>query len=342
MIREHGIKIYGYAIVSEVYYYIHRGNKIIGNDISNVNQGNWDLSDDVYGTGITCGSLYSIVDGNTVYCNTLMEHGISVCMHGTITNNHIIFTENMHSQFYGIYIQNSVNVPFSRNVLVSNNHIEGNGYSNTGGIAIVGGAEDIENVTVTENNIEDVSYFGINGDSGASHCDISHNIINVCYSGVRFDGDYNTISWNKIYGTTNDGMMLDNMDWSDVSHNLIKDSAAYGMDLYGTWTYTSISNNRVIDPTNDGIRFNTISSFSHMDISYNKVKCHWNDAIVLDNVDNSTISFNHLTNTNSYGMTENSDCSYNIFIGNNAEGSAGAWDMNGINSVNSTNLPAMT
>jgi len=36
-------------------------------------------------------------------------------------------------------------------------------------------------------------------------------------------------------------------------------------------------------------------------------------------VENSTISFNILVNTNAEGIQEDSDCAYNIFVGNNAE-----------------------
>lgn len=342
MIREHGIKIYGYTIVSTVYYYIHDYNRIIGNTISNVNQGNWDLSDNVYGVGITCGSEGALIEGNTVYVNKLMEHGIGGSDFSSITNNHIIFVDDMHSQFYGIYVQNSVNNRDSFGVSISGNHIDGQSHSNTGGIALVGSANDVENVTVINNHIRNVSYFGINLDSGANHCDISHNEIFGCYAGVRCGGgDYNIFSENKITKTSNDGMMFDDSNYCEINGNIMSGVGAKGIDLYGTFVHTSISYNQIAS-AGDGIDTSTSTSFQHMDFSHNHIINNWNYAMLLDNVGNSTISFNHLSNSNADGLQENSNCAYNIFIGNNAEGSANAWDMNGVGSVNCTNIPAMT
>jgi len=336
MVREHGIKVYGYAAIGATKYYIHDNNKILNNIISNACMGNWDKSNNVYGRGIAAYGNGTLVSGNTIYCNGLMEHGIIIGRDVIVDNNHIYFIEDSNQAVYGIYAQHTVAVnPDSAKI--TKNFIDGGNYANAGGIGI---ADDVYNVICTDNIINYVTRAGIS--AKCLYSDISHNIINVTGSdAIWFDGDYTTISYNRLTSAGDDAISVDNINYCDISHNTAYDANDEGMVLYGTCTYSSITNNKFINPGQDGIVFLGGSSYAYMDVSHNTVENDWSYALDLDNVDNSVFGFNILDNGNNIGINEDADCDKNIFIGNNADNSAVAWSMSGTNQQNTTNIPAM-
>jgi len=332
--REHGIKIYG----GQENDYYHESNKIINNIIEHANMGDWDKAGDPHGHGMEVTGEKNIVSGNTVYINSLMDHGIVTGLDNIVTDNTFIFIENSWDTSYGIYVAKT-GTGGNAKTTVTDNIVEGNGYTNSGGIAITG---DVTNVLCTGNKVQNVGLIGIYLQNGL-YCDVSHNFINNTGSdGMNVNNDYNKVAYNTIRDAGDDGISITDINYCDVSHNIIIGAADDGINLYGTCVVNTISFNKIIDPINDGISFLAGSSFQNFDISHNHVKNNWNWALRLASVGNSTIAFNHLTNINAEGIQEDSDCYYNIFIGNNAKGSAAPWDMNGINSVYSTNLPTVT
>ena len=84
-IREHGIKIY----VTKPQDY----NKILFNTIAYCNMGDWDKDDNPYGAGIDQQGSYTLIEGNTIFINDLMEQGIvshNTVEHVIIKNNHLL------------------------------------------------------------------------------------------------------------------------------------------------------------------------------------------------------------------------------------------------------------
>jgi parallel beta-helix repeat protein len=332
MIREHGIKIYGYASIGASKYWLHDNNKIIGNMISNCNQGNWDLSDNVYGTGIYAGGAGTKVDGNTIYMNKLMEHGIQAQDASVVINNNIEFMENMHSSFAGIYMQSTAATVSSGGVSISHNIIEGHDYTNTRGITLEGSVGCAQNSSVAYNIIRNVSSIAITG-WVLKHCDISRNIIFDCGSDAINveNAGYCSINYNHVQDAGDEGLSITSCKNSSFDNNIIERCAGEGVVVSGACSHISISHNTINNIYLRGIYFLTSSYFNYTDVSFNDIFSNGDSAgIYLDNMENSTIIGNIIRGVFATGIVEVSDCRYNMFIGNNAKDSTSGYNIDSV------------
>jgi len=337
-IREHGIKVYGYAAIGGTKYNIHDNNKILNNVVSQCNLGDWDGTGDPYGRGIVSGGINTLIDGNTVYANRYMEHAILGGAISTITNNHIEFIENAKASSYGIWTQKTASTLDIGTTYISNNLIEANDYSNTRGIGL---DSNLENSSCIQNRVFNTSGVGIWAD--CYHSDISHNkIYDAGADGIAVYQDYNIVAYNEIIEPGDEGIGCSNVNYCDISHNIIKSSADRGIDLYGDCSWTTLSYNRLEDITQYGIEFKSGSRFDFFDVSHNFINSSAaSRGIILDNVHNSTVSFNLFDGLTHFGIVEYSDCHWLLMIGNNAQSCGGDWDMHGKNNQNTTNIPTM-
>ena len=339
MVREHGIEVYGYTTVSAVKYQIHNGTRIVNNIVSNCNLGHWGDIGDVHGTSIHSTAVNTLVDGNIIYVGHLEAPSISCGSYNIITNNHIIFTADVRGSCYGISaIVNDEMLNPANGVIISDNIIDGHGFANANGIILGSG---VENITCTENTIRDVASIGIA--ATCYHSDISHNhIYNTGSDGINLNYDYNTVSYNDIHYPGDEGISCTGTDHCDISHNNIKNSTERGIEFSTACTWCTVLSNSIVNSVYAGIKFIDEGSYEFFDVSHNHIDAACLYGIRMYDVENSTIAFNIMDRITGTGIYEYSDCHFNIFIGNNAKGANTAWNMNGVGSVNSTNLPAMT
>ena len=341
-IREHGIKVYG----SGATYGYHNRNKIIGNHIAYTNMADWDSDGATYGSGIVAGGNDTLVEGNTILFNKLMESGIGISFNGgKMIGNTIEYIEAPYDARYAITATDGVLRGSTYNgSLICNNIINGNNFIYTYGISVSEGAYHRYpcNLIVDGNIIRDISGLGITVES-ANYSSFCHNIINnTGGDAINIDTSRNChVDYNIIYDSGDEGIGITSCINCSFDHNTIQKTAGRGMDVSGTNKYNSISHNKIGDITTYGIEFKTTSSFDYFDISHNMIVSSDTTCFILDNVENSTIAFNTLVGFTK-GFYEYSDCHLNIFVGNNAKGCTTPWDTAGSNDVNSSNIPTFS
>ncbi len=156
---------------------------------------------------------------------------------GTITENYIATATDQ-----GIWVRNT------SSLLVSLNHITGNGTGNCGDNILAAGGSGI---TITQNLVENSEAVGINLDGSAGGVTISENTVTAsgqdtaCFSGtggvgIRLDGSNNSVSANIVFSNGNAGIAVIDASGSGntISQNSIyangTTAAALGIDLHGS------------------------------------------------------------------------------------------------------------
>ena len=173
---------------------------------------------------------------------------------GTITENYIATTTDQ-----GIWIRNT------SSLVVSLNHITGNGTSNCGSNILSAGGSGI---TITQNLVENSEAVGINLDGSAGGVIISENTVTAsgqdtgCFSGgggvgIRLDGSNNSVSSNIVFANGNAGIAVIDASGSGntISQNSIyangTTAAALGIDLHGSGGGNPMGDGVTINDTSD-------------------------------------------------------------------------------------------
>ncbi|MFX0174257.1 MAG: NosD domain-containing protein, partial [Candidatus Hodarchaeota archaeon] len=126
--------------------------------------------------------------------------------------------------------------------LASDNIIEGNYLDNNNGEGI--GIYGSSNNTILSN------YIGYSGRKGIM---VSRDF------GFDFSSDFNTIAWNIVYGSAEDGISLEWADNNLVVGNDIFENAWAGIHLFGTSSYNTLEDNTIHNNWGCGIVFESYS-----------------------------------------------------------------------------------
>ncbi len=188
--------------------------------------------------------------------------------------------------------------------IIKNIHQYGSGKSVMwgDGIRIMGSKErPMSGVLVKKNNIADTKRMGIYH-SDAPEGYIGSNIITRTDNhGIYVDNSYHTkVYYNKLYspgkaGSSYGGIGISASSKSVVYKNLVKNAAKSGIYLYNKSISCSISTNKIIGSSDNGIAVNLNSDYAN--ISYNNITGKMNSTlnnrgIFVYGANNATISCN--------------------------------------------------
>lgn len=152
-----------------------------------------------------------------------------------------------------------------------------------------------------------------------NHCNVVNCVFEDCSGGVWLAGDFNQISTNQIISS---GNSLNNGDGitiaGNASDNIINANTIVGGNCYGIWSWDGKKERNII--TNNSIKSNVtyaimIQEGSGFCISNNIID--WcSGGIAIDNVTNSSIESNIISNNLVSGIAIGEKCS-NIVVANN-------------------------
>ena len=225
---------------------------------------------------------------------------------GSVINN--LWIDNFSK--HGIYLLTSSNNIIRSNVI---NEIDNSGVWIQGG----GGSH---NNQIVGNKILASSY-GINVANQVNNNIISNNLIqDIAAAGLSvYLGTGNTITGNNIRAADN-GMELDNVDYSTITGNIIKDSTNRGIYLYQSDS-NAISGNDSMNNAFTGIE---LTGSFYNTVSGNAVRGNADSGIYLGSGNNNSVtgnvSFDNGSAANNNGIWINS--SDNVVTGNNISDSS--------------------
>lgn len=237
----------------------------------------------------------------------------NICLkNGTICNAYEEFDGKMMTEQTGfvgkkgiIYIYNAKNIKI-QDISIQNNNCNQNNIQ----------VENCEEVSVSDCFVKG----GRNGVSfNSNHCKIVNSVLEDCSSGVWLSGDFNQISTNQIISS---GKSLNHGDAitiaGNASDNIIDANTIVGGNCYGIWGLNGKKERNII--TNNSIKSNVtyaimLQEGSGFCISNNIID--WcSGGIVIDDVTNSNIESNIVSNNLVSGIAIGKKCC-NIVVANN-------------------------
>ena len=141
---------------------------------------------------------------------------------------------------------------------------------------------------------------------------IINNFIQDCtHDGIEIAENRNIISHNYIDDSGNNGITLDGVDDVVCNNNIIKSSGNYNIGCEGI-DNTTIIGNVLYNPTNANI---------DMDGNYRCVVVgneidNGDSGIIMDDMDESIVSNNHINSMDTYGIHIQADVSNSLITGN--------------------------
>ncbi|MBX3442375.1 MAG: right-handed parallel beta-helix repeat-containing protein [Planctomyces sp.] len=203
--------------------------------------------------------------------------GISVIRQGDgVIDNVLIDNNTITGNANGVYVV-ARNANFTDEYVITNNTITGQTFR---GIALRAEADaditaQIENNIVSNNGtqgIQTTERRNSAGDSLNVDMTILNNLVqNNGAQGIQINAAHNLVTIgavgafpnNTISGNGAEGIQINNLGSETITNNLIQgNGGAAGIDLNGTGNFTTISQNRIVNNTADGIEMSALGAGS--------------------------------------------------------------------------------
>lgn len=181
---------------------------------------------------------------------------------------------------------------FISDVTVSGNTIDTDGH----GIRL----QDVKSSTIQDNDITYHSnstdvFYGIQLREGTTDSTIKNNTVTKPISGIHVYADciVKEISSNKVVSPSNNGIMIEDADATDISNNTITKPGLSGIFVYAKGSVGSISKNTVSEPKNYGVMIENATAGK---ISANKITSPGRNHIfvykksTVDSIDSHTLA----------------------------------------------------